>query len=378
MSKALKVVQILPYFYPAHIYGGPIQSVYQLCRALSRAGCEVRVLTTDINGSQRLDVPNGREVELEDGVRVRYCHRSALESVSSQLLIRLPEYIKWADVVHLAPIYSFPTMPTLVLARMFRKPLVWSPRGSLQRWEKTRKVALKAMWERVCRTLVSSTAVLHVTSDDEAQASIRRIPLRASVISNGVDIPEHGDRTVSDGRLRLLYIGRLDPQKNIESLLEACSLLSRRGLKASLQIVGSGSPAYTEKLRQRIESLGMNGSVCMRGHLVGEEKEKCFESADIVVLPSFRENFGMVVAEALAHSVPVIAGKGTPWEKLESVGCGMWVDNSPESLAQAIATMSRLPLNEMGRRGREWMKREFSWDSIASQMTALYKEVAGA
>src|SRR5947209_1044244 len=110
----------------------------------------------------------------------------------------------------------------------------------------------------------------------------------------------------------------------------------------------------------------------MIGEVRGDEKRRLFENSDLTIVPSHRENFGMVVAESLAHGVPVIASKGTPWRRVEEIGCGLWVDNDPKSLAQAIEQMSLMPLIEMGRRGREWMAKEFSWDKRAQEVLACY------
>ena len=82
----------------------------------------------------------------------------------------------------------------------------------------------------------------------------------------------------------------------------------------------------------------------------------------------------MVVAEALAHEVPVIAGKGTPWEGLQKRGCGLWVDNHAQSLAAAIREIRIMPLAEMGRRGRNWMETDFSWSSVSNQMLSVFRE----
>jgi glycosyltransferase involved in cell wall biosynthesis len=101
-------------------------------------------------------------------------------------------------------------------------------------------------------------------------------------------------------------------------------------------------------------------------------KTNAFNSADICVAPSHSENFCMVVAEALAHRVPVIASTGTPWQGLEEHGCGLWVDNTPASLAAAVQTLRARPMGEMGSRGRAWMIRDFSWDSVAREMRDLY------
>src|SRR5216684_1512850 len=127
----MKVLHVSPSFYPAKAYGGTIRSGYGLCRSLARLGCQVRVLTTDSDGSgHHLDVPNNEEVQSDD-LRVRYCHKVLRHSVSPALFRVLPVYVEWADVVHLTAVYSFPTFPTLFFAHRLNKPVVWSPRGAL-------------------------------------------------------------------------------------------------------------------------------------------------------------------------------------------------------------------------------------------------------
>ena len=93
-------------------------------------------------------------------------------------------------------------------------------------------------------------------------------------------------------------------------------------------------------------------------------------------MPSYTENFAIVVAEALAHGVPVIASTGTPWSRLGQMKCGLWVDNDPETLADAIRSISTMPLRDMGLIGREWMQSEFSWRSVAEQTLDLYHRCA--
>ncbi len=123
----MRILKVSPSFYPAFSYGGPIVSTYELCRNLPLLGCEVRVLTTDTNGLGRtLEVEKGKEVCFEEGFSVRYCHRVLRHSVAPTLLQLLPQYIAWADVVHLDYVYSFPTLPTHFQCRLLRKPLLWS------------------------------------------------------------------------------------------------------------------------------------------------------------------------------------------------------------------------------------------------------------
>ena len=371
----MKVLHVSPSFYPSRAYGGTIRSGYGLCRGLAQLGCDVRVLTTDTDGlGCVLDVANDREVQV-DGLRVRYCHKRLRHSVSPALLGVLPSYVKWADVVHLTAVYSFPTFPTLFFCRLFNKPVVWSPRGALQRWEGSSRVVHKGVWEWICQKLApKNNLVLHVTSQAEADQSLKRFPkLRAVVIRNGVDVPQNLVRSVSNGELRLLYLGRLHPIKGIESLLDACGIVKTLSPDWHLRIAGTGSASYVDFLKSKVQELGLSKQVEFVGEVFGEKKEALFAQSDVVLLPSHTENFGIVVAESLAHAVPVIASKGTPWIGLETNKCGLWVDNDPESLATAIRKICTLPLQEMGQRGREWMEKDFSWDSVSGEMLANYR-----
>lgn len=374
----MKVVHVFPWFYPAKVYGGPIASGLQLCRHLVRQGLTVRVLTTDANGHHSvLDVVKDRDVFLDESLYVRYCPRLVRHSVSPMLLRLLPSYIRWADVVHLTAVYSFPTIPTLVGCRLLGKPLLWSPRGALQRWKGSRRVLAKTIWEYVCRTVIPRRLALHVTSEEEARESAARLPAaQICVVPHGVEIPEEARRISGRGGLRLLYLGRLDPIKGLENLFEACAIARRESrLRLRLTVGGDGKEGYVISLRRRLDNLGIAELVSLQGWADDGQKRKLFEETDVLVMPSNTENFGMVVAEALAHRVPVIVSRGTPWRRVEETGCGLWVSNDPHSLADAIVRMSRMPLGEMGERGRRWMMQEFAWPTVANRMVNAYRSL---
>jgi glycosyltransferase involved in cell wall biosynthesis len=375
----MRVLHIVPMFYPAHYYGGPTQSVYSLCRHVARLGGEVRVLTTNANGpTADLPVRTGVEEELDDAVRVTYCRRLLAQAVAPSLTSRLSAMVRWADVVHITAVYSFPVIPALLACRTQNKPVVWSPRGSLQRWSGSRRVPLKNVWDLFCRMVKPPRLVLHVTSQEEAEESTARYPgVPAAVIPNGVEIPESVDHTENTGTLRLIYLGRIDQKKGIENLLDACAGLDGM-LEWSLSIAGTGDPDYVQSIAARIDRLGLSHRARMLGAVVGEAKQRLFENADLIVTPSYTENFGNVVAEALAHGVPALASRGTPWRELPERGCGDWVDNDPTSLRAALLQMSRMPLREMGRRGREWMIRDFSWQERAGEIWRLYNKITAA
>lgn len=376
MNHSLKVLQVVPTFYPATYFGGPIYSLLGLCGALADlAGTELRVLTTDSSGLQRYDRLDIRSfpVRRPEGYEIYYCRKRRGQEFSWKLLSMLSPMIRWSDVVHLTSVYSFPALPTLLLCKIFRKPVVWSPRGQLQRWQGSTRPLLKRIWELICNALLNpDRCVLHVTSQDEAEESRRRITrARIEIIPNGVDIPAVATARswLPDGKLRLLFIGRLHSKKGIENLFQALKSLDG---KVSLIVCGTGEPAYESSLRTLVNDLDLSRRVHFAGHVEGEEKFRAFRDADICVVPSYTENFAMVVAEALAHGVPVIASQGTPWKALVERQCGLWVANDPASLGKAIAEMRNRNLEQMGKNGRQWMQQSFSWAAVAGRIHAVY------
>jgi glycosyltransferase involved in cell wall biosynthesis len=376
----MKILHITPTFYPASYWGGPIYSTYDLCNELaSKKDITLYVLTTDSAGPKLTETIKYKEFPMvyPVGYKVYFCRRCFSLSFSPGMLLRLWPMIRDADVVHLTAVYSSPTIPTLLICGILNKPVVWSPRGSLQRWEKTTRPLAKRVWEYICNLLIRpDRCILHVTSTQEAVASNQRIPnAEIKVIPNGVDIPDVlPERTwKSGGRLRLLYLGRLHPIKGIENLLEALKQLGKESI--SLDIYGTGDGDYCNSLDEMVKSLNLSNDVLFKGHLDSKDKLTAFMSYDVCVVPSYSENFGMVVAESLAHGVPVIASKGTPWKDIEKYDCGYWVDNTPESLASSIKRLFSVNLLEMGMNGRKWMQAEYNWRYIGGQMNELYKDI---
>ena len=376
----MNILHVVPSFYPATSFGGPIWSTYGLCNALARqSDISLKVLTSDTAGNarhERLD-PSAIRPDLFPGYTVDFEHKWAQTSVAPGIIAQLPRLISWADVIHVTAVYSFPTIPTLAACRIAGKPLVWSARGSLQRWEHTRRRTLKQAWERTCAVILQNHPhAIHVTSPEEGNAARTQLPDSPIVeIPNGVDIPA----TLAprpwkpEGRTRILYLGRFDPIKGIENLIDAIALSTTPQLELSL--CGSGEATYTASLFRRIEEKGLSSKIKLAGFVEGAAKTNAFEQADICVLPSFSENFGMTVVEALSHGVPVIASRGTPWQELKSRDAGDWVANDPNSLAQAIDDLAQRNLEAMGQKGRTWMCESFDWNAVARRMADVYRRL---
>lgn len=375
LNRPLRLLYIVPSFYPAIYHGGPVISVYNQCNSLAEKGLELRVLTTDTAGlGRRLTVTRYPTI-MPAGYPVYYCRRKFSVAGAPGIIRHMIPMMHWADVVHLVAVYSFPTIPVLAACKWLDKPVVWSPKGAFQRWEGSSKVALKAVWDLTCRIVKPRRLILHATSDVEATESSRRFPgVPVAISPNGVEVPETLHRTPSNGLLRLLYLGRLDRIKGIDNLLGACAQLNN-GLQWNLTIAGTGEHDYREFLERRIKQLNLSNRVKMIGEVADTEKQDLFGSSDVLVFPSHQESFGMVAAEALARGLPIIASRHTPWKGVEEKQCGLWVDNDENSLAKAIKEVSTMPLSQMGARGREWMTREFSWKYLADEMVDLYHQV---
>lgn len=368
----IRVLVVSPNFYPATRWGGPVIALHGLCRELSNEA-ELRVLTTDARGPSVSDRLSAAEQAAITNFPVVYARRIAGMSVSWEFLRRLPELVRWADVVYLNYVYSFTTLPTLIACAAFRKPLLWAPRGALQRWHGSRLRLLKRVWEACCNLLLSPDRCwLHVTSAAEARESSRRMP-RASLfeLPHGIEIPNDLRPTAPQPR-QLMYLGRLDVKKGIENLIRAVALLDA---SYQLHVYGDGDEAYSASLLSLVDRLSLEGRVVFHGHVDGAHKTAAFHAACLCIVPSHTENFCLVVAEALAHGTPVIASTGTPWAELEERRCGYWVDNSPESLAAAIERAMGQDLALMGQAGRQWMVDEFAWKRRATQLLRHLQQI---
>lgn len=378
----MNILHISPAYYPATAWGGPIFSVYGLNNALARLqGVQIKVLTTDSaapKSKSQLNVPSIDPALFPDQI-VIFTRRIAINTVSAELLARLPALIRWADVVHLTATYSFPTIPTLAFCKLYDKPLVWSPRGAIldaYQWDVPHP-RIKRLWELFCNQLISGRrAVMHTTAENERIACEARIPeANVKIVPNGVDVLSTLTSRVwqPEGELRLMYLGRLSPKKGIENLLYALKILDDPTI--SLRIYGAGDSDYAASLFRLAKELGLSGRAVFMGEVIDAAKEAAFHVADLCVVPSHSENFCNVVAESLGHGVPVIASRGTPWEELNVSRCGWWVENSPQSLAETIRKARNQPLAEIGHRGWVRMSSMYSWDAVAMNMMNIYNSL---
>ena len=281
------------------------------------------------------------------------------------------------DLVHSQSIWMYPSLASLWWSRATRRPHIVSPYGTLEPWARRyhrwKKWPVWCLWER---HNLNSAAVLHALSDQEAR-NLLELGLRAriAVVPVGVDIPSDPQPGCNVGvERRALFLSRIHPKKGLLNLIEAWRQVRPRGWR--LLIAGSDECNHLSSVQEAVREAGLTPVVTFFGPAYGQEKLDLFNSADLFILPTFSENFGIIVPEALASAVPVITTKGTPWGCLETHGCGWWVDIGVPPLARALSEATQCPkseLRQMGLRGRQFVSREYSWARIATEFTALYR-----
>ncbi len=262
------------------------------------------------------------------------------------------------------------------LAHRYRIPLMVSPRGTLSAWSmKSGSHLKKVFWPLLQRKALECATCFHATSEDEYN-DIRRLGFQQpiAIIPNGVDLPSLTSNDVVRPPV-VLFLGRIHPKKGVDILLNAWRGIQERFPEWSLRIVGPDNAGYLPQMQQLSEKLCLE-RVEFTGPMEGQDKWKAYREARLFILPTHSENFGLAVVEALSAGLPCIVSKGAPWQGLEVHNAGWWIDNDigsvSSSLARAMETNAEI-LKEMGINGREWVRRQFNWSTIASQFSDTYE-----
>ena len=364
----MRILHVVPTYLPATRYGGPIVSVHGLCRALAARGHDVHVFTTNVDGDGTSEVPLGVAVPLQ-GVNVHYFASPFRRLYYSPEMRKALRSINEFDVVHLHSVFLWPTYAAARAAEKAGVPYVVSPRGMLVPELIDRKSrSVKRAWIRLFenRTLWRSSLVHFTSQQEESDAERTGVPIpRAAIIPNGVELPPDRATNRGDG---LLFLGRINWKKGLDRLIEAMRLLP----EARLTIAGNDEENYRDSL-PHLENVRFVGPVS------GEAKDEMLRGAAALVLPSYSENFGNVVLEAMAVATPVVV---TPEvglaAEVERSGSGVVTPNEPPALAAALRALLGDPAKRaaMGRAGRAAVEARYSWERVAAKMEEAYAGLA--
>ncbi len=387
----MKILHVTPYYYPALRYGGPVRSVHGLCKHLARIGHDIEVFTTDLDGPFRVDRPVGVPVDL-DGVRVWYFRSRCLKKIfySPPMERELERRTGEFDLVHIHTFFSWPTHIAATIAARHGVPYILSPRGMLVKDLVRRKSRLvKSAWIQLFgRRVVEGAARIHVTTDIEKK-EIRSFHFNLPeifVIPIGIDpsdtSPKSGGSVspAIEALVRkkplLLFLGRVNWKKGLDRLIPALRYLEG----AHLAVAGNDDDNYRIQLDKLALRNGVLERITFAGPVYGEEKRRLFGAADVFLLPSYSENFGIAVLEAMAAGVPVVVTPEVGLSReVEEAGAGLVLNGDPGVLGPGIKALLADPgrMREMGERGRELAARRFAWSGIARSMESVYKQVIG-
>jgi glycosyltransferase involved in cell wall biosynthesis len=377
-AKIIHVLHVIAGLDAAH--GGPSYSVPKLCGSLAAGGADIELAS--VKGADGWE-GTGRDAFRERRFYWDYSYLPVLRDLrwSTALGRALRTSAPHIDVIHNHGLWLMPNVQAGWVAREAKKPLVVSPRGMLApaalAFSRRKK---QVFWRLLQGSAIRDAACFHATSEQEYE-EIRAFGLvvPVAIIPNGVDIPEFAARSeaASITDRVVLSLGRLHPKKGLDTLVRAWAQIERDHPGWRLRIVGPDEAGYAHELAGLISSLGIRRAA-IEGPVYGDAKWQTYRAADLFVLPSLNENFGLTVAEALATGIPVIATKGTPWSGLTAEGCGWWVDHGVDALASALdraMAMPRTASDAMGMKGRAWMTRDFSWDRVGREMLDMYRWV---
>lgn len=284
-------------------------------------------------------------------------------------------------IVDVQGLWAYPSLANWKHHRRTRIPYLITPHGMLDPWARERSAWKKKLVRRWFEDAhLAGAACLRATADMEAE-HFRSFGLKnpIAIVPNGIELPDLAQgHPPGNGRHRLLFLSRIHPKKGLRYLLQAWARLEPYLEDWELVIAGPDEVSHTAEMQALARQLKLQ-RVIWHSAVHGAEKSALYQSADLFVLPTHAENFGLVVAEALAHGVPVVTTQNAPWAELEIRKCGWWIPLETKRLSETLLTAMRQPSDvrkAMGARGRAWMEQDFGWANIAEKMLAVYEAVA--
>lgn len=366
-------------------HGGPSRSVPMLVKGLAEEGVDITLMTfrTDDMNTHALDGTPSKLKILEQG--------ASINDIESFILNERFDLIQMQSMW--APIYH----KVAKIARKHNIPYIITPRGMLEPWSLS-----QSKWKKKIAMLLyqmndlQKASCIFTTAEMEAQ-HVRELGVNVpmSVIPNGIETDGYACKTSMDGvKKQILFLSRIHVKKGIELLIDAFNKIRDERLDFkdwSVVIVGNGESDYIESLKLKVKSLELEDCIKILPPVFGDAKTKLYQESSLFCLPSYSENFGMVIAEAMSCGVPAITTNGTPWQllngdcstmgaSLDMLGndkkTGWCIDLSVDNLAKALReamSMSAEDLYQMGQRGSKLVNENFNYRSVAKKTKILYE-----
>ena len=368
---------VTTHFKPDLHYGGVVESSTKLFKYLSKLD-DFRLACVSQNPDR-----------VKNGIKGRgNCYRTLIFhrfGFSLQAILGIWKDMGQADVVLVYGIFTFPVTLAQFYSLIRRKPFIVAVHGGLQPWSVAHKKWKKYFYIKyITLPLMRMAKYILVTSSMEEE-TIRKLGFDNTImIPNGVDVEDFQElpgkysfHNKYKGKFVFLFISRMAKEKGLDMLVQAYRQFCTK-ISSSLHIlllVGPDSRGYLKSMRIDFEKENiqyLNG-------IYGREKIILIRAADVIILPSYSENFGNIVTEALVCERPVITTTGTPWQDIEKVGCGYYIKPDPGELLDAmeqIFSTNKEELHSMGARGREYVLKNFNWDTSAKKLYSYLQKIS--
>jgi glycosyltransferase involved in cell wall biosynthesis len=386
----MKIIHSIPYFVPAWDYGGPLRSCYHISKELARKGHDVSVYTTDsLNGHERIT----QLYEIIDGIKVKRFKNinntlSYRYNISTPIgLVRCPNDFSDSDIVHM---HEYRTLQNILIRRHAKNnnvPYILQARGSLTTF--FHKNLLKKTFDRLWgyKILQDAARVIALTTSEAEECKIMGVPDdKIEIVPNGIELDEF-EHLPPKGQFRsryaldesikiILYLGRIHQIKGLDLLVKAFTRSIKEMDRVKLVITGPDD-GFLGVLEKLVRELAIEEKVLLTGPLHGEERLTAYVDADVYILPSFYEAFGLTVLEAMACGKPVIVTDRCGLADVVNNETGLVVPYDEEPLSQAlIKLLSDEHLRqEFGASGKLLVREKFNWERITEQLERIYEQV---
>jgi glycosyltransferase involved in cell wall biosynthesis len=387
----IKILHISPTYFPAFRHGGPILSVHALNKWLVKKGAEVTVFATDINGKGMIDVPLNQEVNV-DGVKVWYFPASWRRwEYSCGLHKALKDRAKDFDLIHITSVFLSASALGAYYAKKYGKPYVISPRGSLMNEPlQMRKSLIKKIYlELIEKRNLSGASAIHFTAEKEKEEYLDTgLDYKSFfVVPNALD-PAELDKYketsfrkkfgISKDKKIILSLGRINWKKGFDTLIPAFAEILKEDPRCFLVIAGESDQGYKKEVEKLIRKCGVGEKVLFAGMLLREDKAGAFKESDVFVLPTYSENFGMSVVEAMHCGLPTVVSEGLGIGlDIAQNEAGIVVKKETGEFADAILSLlkNKQLSSKIGKNGRKFVKDKFSPDILAEEFIRQYEKL---
>lgn len=386
----MKILQIVPVFYPAFKFGGPSVSIYIMNKALIRKGLNIDVITTTA-GLENKNYKTKNDWENLDGMRVKYLpyYFKDFYGFSPYLFIEVLKLTKEYDLVHNILVWNFPILAGCLASSLHNKPCiittsgVFYPEAIRMRSENLKKL----FYFFFLKNYVEKTNLHFATMDEKSNmADFVNISGQSFIIPNGVDLNEYKNLP-SKGSFKkkfsflqdkkyILFLGRICFKKGLDLLVNSFSKLVKDYNDLFLVVAGPNDENYKSVIENKLKELGILDKVFFPGILYGKDKLSAFVDAELFVLSSYSENFALAAIEAMACYTPVIiSNKVGTYKEVKDYNAGIVVDLNVDSLCNGIKTLLDNPdlCKTIAMNGRKLVENEYEINKVADMMINAYQ-----